>query len=624
MISKLPFIIALLIALLAGFENTTAGPDAPNASFTSEQKQAQRAAGDKVQADLVAALERGDKTFAIAPGDYRFAKPWPGSSFSTFRFANVSGFTLDGHGARFFFESPTDGPVTGGFVLAGCRDVTIRNLTLDWDPLPFTQGTVTAADEATREIVFKPDAGYDFIFPAMRKDDGKLVRIFVFDKATRKLAPYQMRTGVRPLLAGRGVMEQAEADGTYRMKLTEGPNNAEHVYSPAQQGVPAGSSVVLVHRSGPVSFWLENCGPVNIENVTAHSGPMGFALGRFGEGPLAFRHCKVVRPAGTDRLITLNADCVNVGKMLHGPIVEDGEFEAVCDDFVNIFGLMFPVFAQPTPNELIVGDFTTNGVAQPALRFQTLGTLKMLGDRTAVSMTPIPDYTVPAEWAKGLEIPRPWKPLRSDAAAGGKKVRALRVVIDAALTMPAEGVFFAPLNGICEGAQFRRNQFTTGVARGMLLQSHNAVVEDNRFANLLESTLILGTEAALWAGAVNAKGIVLRGNHIEDTNLRAISHRYSATIELSVEGELSGTDWIEDVRIEGNTIVRPGGSAIAIHGARRVRITGNTFVECGNLPWHGLGRQAEKYGVPVAVYAGEEIEQKDNKAVRTGPYSLEQ
>ena len=234
------------------------------------------------------------------------------------------------------------------------------------------------------------------------------------------------------------------------------------------------------------------------------------------------------------------------------------------------------------------------------------------------------DYEVPAEWAKGWEIPRPWKPLRSDAAKGGKKVKAIRVVLDAALPMPPEGMFFAPLNGICEGAVFRNNRFTTGVARGMLLQSHNAVVENNRLSNLLESAFILGTEAAWWAGAVNAKGIVLRGNHIEDTNLRAISHKYSAAIELSIEGELTGTDWIEDVRIENNTILRPGGSAIAIHGARGVRITGNTFEECGNLPWHGLGRQAEKYGIPVAVYDGEKIEHKDNKAVRTGPYSLEQ
>jgi len=64
-------------------------------------------------------------------------------------------------------------------------------------------------------------------------------------------------------------------------------------------------------------------------------------------------------------------------------------------------------------------------------------------------------------------------------------------------------------------------------------------------------------------------------------------------------------------------------SAIILR-ARGVCIPGNTFEECGNLPWDGLVWQAEKYGIPGAVYVGEMIEQKNNKALRTDPSSLEQ
>ena len=32
---------------------------------------------DVLTRDLVAAVQRGDKEFRVAPGDYRFAKPWP-------------------------------------------------------------------------------------------------------------------------------------------------------------------------------------------------------------------------------------------------------------------------------------------------------------------------------------------------------------------------------------------------------------------------------------------------------------------------------------------------------------------------------------------------------------------
>jgi hypothetical protein len=93
---------------------------------------------------------------------------------------------------------------------------------------------------------------------------------------------------------------------------------------------------------------------------------------------------------------------------------------------------------------------------------------------------------------------------------------------------------------------------------------------------------------------------------------------------MRVEGDVAQTEWVEDVRVENNTILRPGGSAVAINGGRNIQILNNSFQECGNLPWHGLGRQPEKYGIPVAVYAAEQIDQKDNRSIRTGLYSLEQ
>jgi hypothetical protein len=162
------------------------------------------------------------------------------------------------------------------------------------------------------------------------------------------------------------------------------------------------------------------------------------------------------------------------------------------------------------------------------------------------------------------------------------------------------------------------------VARGLLLQGEDFTVEGNRFSNLLESAMLFGAESAVWAATVNAKRMTIRGNTIEDANLRALSHSYKGTLELCIEGDLARADLIEDIAITDNTIIRPGGSAIAIEGARRVRISGNTFIESGNLPWHGWKRQPEKYGAPVAIYAGEKIEQTDNKTVRTGPYALEQ
>jgi hypothetical protein len=44
--------------------------------------------------------------------------------------------------------------------ISDASHVTIRDLTIDYDPLPFTQGTIASFDHTTREIIVNVDPGY--------------------------------------------------------------------------------------------------------------------------------------------------------------------------------------------------------------------------------------------------------------------------------------------------------------------------------------------------------------------------------------------------------------------------------------------------------------------------------
>ena len=46
------------------------------------------------------------------------------------------------------------------FFLNGCKNVTLKDFSVDYDPLPFTQGTVTKIDRKKNCIYFKLHAGY--------------------------------------------------------------------------------------------------------------------------------------------------------------------------------------------------------------------------------------------------------------------------------------------------------------------------------------------------------------------------------------------------------------------------------------------------------------------------------
>jgi len=70
-------------------------------------------------------------------------------------FKELHGFELNGNGAQLI--NTTRGST---LTISACSRVTVRDLTIDYDPLPFTQGTIAGFDKAALQITVKVDAGY--------------------------------------------------------------------------------------------------------------------------------------------------------------------------------------------------------------------------------------------------------------------------------------------------------------------------------------------------------------------------------------------------------------------------------------------------------------------------------
>lgn len=125
------------------------------AAWSEATRDAQRLAGVSLLEDLNAALEKGEKAFHVPPGVYRFDE-FSGSARGKgwyVRLFEVNDFVLDGHGSTFYFSKPGH-----ALSLYKCTDVTVKNLTFDWDPLPFCQGTVAALEDD--RITVRLDPGY--------------------------------------------------------------------------------------------------------------------------------------------------------------------------------------------------------------------------------------------------------------------------------------------------------------------------------------------------------------------------------------------------------------------------------------------------------------------------------
>ena len=84
-------------------------------------------------------LERGEKKVTVPKALYRVSPPTGEGTYLTLR--GLSDATID------FSGSELRGRVATRFIyLENCTNVTVRNVTLDYEPLPFTQGEIVAAD----------------------------------------------------------------------------------------------------------------------------------------------------------------------------------------------------------------------------------------------------------------------------------------------------------------------------------------------------------------------------------------------------------------------------------------------------------------------------------------------
>lgn len=491
-------------------------------AWTSQEKETQRAAGRQLQADLAAALKRGEQQFAIPPGNYRFAAGFLPDGWYALVLAKLQGFTLDGRGANFFVEWRPDGHSLGAILVQDCTEITIRGVTIDWDPVPFTQGKIVRTFPDQGEFLWKPDPGYETIPPSMKCPHaeqnplGGGLRSYLYDPGTRRLLPYQVRMSLKT--PGQPASyNHPEADGSYR--LGTGRPNGTKSYTPEQMGLGVGATVLSHHRGSGTAFWIWNSTRVTVEDVLVYSSPNMIVKAKHGGGQHVFRRLQALRRPGTDRLAVSNADGFQISHLRRGPVIEDCRLEGIGDDFINI------------------GDIADD-----------------------------------------------------DAHSGG-------IV--------------------------RGNDFQVGAARGVLARASNLLIENNRILNTLEAGIAMTESGAI-------QHVTIRGNHVEDTCLRSISGvglcPYTTTAAVEMWGRDPATDPLKsEILIEGNTIVRPSGSAVTVINARNVIVRGNTFQECGSRPWHGKGRQPEQYGLPVAIYSGAEaVTVTDNKVIATGLYALEQ
>lgn len=557
-------------------------------NWSEQEKVKQRKAGDELLVKLAAAVKAKKTSFNIPKGNYRFAKTQGKRPFHI-QLLNVKNMTVEGNNSNFFFENQAS-----GISIYKCSNLTVKNLYLDWDPVPFTQGIVTGLDEKGNSFTFKPDAGYEASCERIVKGSG--LRGMLFDPKTRRMKPRQGGFCVD--------FKKKLGDGSYNIKV-RGFYGAKLKAC----GFAKGDLIAMWHRKGR-AVKVEVTEKITLENITLYSAPFIGYVENVGAGGNIYRKCRIVKRPGTNRLIGGNADGFNASNTLKGPTLDGCEIDTIGDDFVNFHGVYYRIFEQVSPTELVVQPFGSNGVKTPELTFLENKTWNSKGTRKCVSSKAF-SYTIPDTSKKGLS--HKWAAAKNFKP--GSKVRAMRIKLDKPLKLDNPAIFSCA-SSVAAGAVIRNCKFTGSLARGIRYQSTDAVIENNDISLALGPLLSVTGQPGYWGEAVTSENLVVKNNVFAEGCLGA-RNRHPGVIEITAPGEMPGSEVAENIKFINNRIVNPGAAGIYLNNCKDIIIENNTIVGLGVIP------EANGKGDIPAIIQGatENVKISNNKVEKSGKYA---
>ena len=385
----------------------------------------------------------------------------------------LTGLTVEGNGSAFVFHDRIQ-PIT----VDGSREVTIRDLSIDWD-IPLSAEAVVA-DATEDHIDLRIDERQ---FPHV-VEDGRLVftgegwrsawrSAMEFDGRTLQVVP---GTGDAGCLGRNWREHRADivAPGLVRL------------HRRFERRPAVGNVLVLRHSDRDhAGIFAVDSRDVTVENVNLyHAAGLGL-LAQFTEN-LTVRNFNAV-PSPARRVLSGHDDGIQVSNCRGLVLVERCRFHGLMDDPINVHGTSVRILEKPAPDRLVcrfMHEQSTGmawGHAGDRVGFIENESMRTVGEGVLVSFTPIDRDTFELRLAR----PAPAEIEPGDAL---------------------ENLTWSP------DVTIRGNHFASNRARGLLVSTPGRVtIERNRFESSGSAILIAG-DANYWYESGAVRDVVIRQN----------------------------------------------------------------------------------------------------------------
>ena len=492
-----------------------------------------------------AELARGAKAISVPKARY-WLMPKPGAS-TYLELVGERDVTIDFNGGEL-----VGCVATGMFGLQGCTNVTVRNVSVDYAELPFTQAVIEKVD-ADRNWDVRVVPGYPCPDDAqLAGGDGAFWPVQAYDAKTREPKNFmRFRDNIAIVRTGRD---------TYR--VTGGQNRTGDVgdiavWSIRETGRPIAASAVAAGA----------CAHCTFENVTVYSTPHGCGFAEVSADANVYRNCRLVRrPPETDlfprampRLRSGNHDAFNSRCSYVGPTLDGCTFQYHCDDCVNISGFYAIVVGQKG-REVRLAPYGSLRIA-PGDTCQLL-TFEGACPPDAKLVSIEPDGPTTAAERKLFESYNLWPGLCRNLP------NAYRATLDSDAVLPTGSVLISNRR-MGNGFVIRNCTMGHNRARGLLIKASDGVMADNVLEGVEGFAIQISPEYEWMEGGCsrnlkvtgnvfrrNGGGVLLAGNNGARKPLPADSHRDIAITGNRIEDCWSGIDVVgcTGLDLRGNEI----------------------------------------------------------------------
>ncbi len=529
------------------------------------------------------AIAAGSTRVVIPAGVHRVAPSGKHPSFHLY-FKNIRNLQIDAAGATLLLTDAQK----NGLTFDDVDGLALRGLTIDYDPLPFTQGTVTAihTDEIGYDVTL--DAGY----PADPAEFKTRATAYIYEPTGRRLKAGAFDHYIKQITP--------TAPGVWRLAIRN-----ESAVPRSQTKV--GDRIVISQRSATALRFVRSRG-VDVEGVTIHSAP-GMAIHEaHGDGGNRYQFTVTYGPtpdgATQPRLHSTNADGIHSSYMHRGPIIENSRIEGQGDDAIAIHNNY----------NLIISDGRSDAVllnSKYELALEVGDTLRVLDQRTfglkATAQVTAIEKTAAPVGDEAQAVAALWQLYKSDVA--GKSF--YRVTLDHPISV-THGDLASSFDRT--GAHFvvRNNVIGPHRGRGMLIKAPFGLVENNTIDGSNFCGILLGPELTTWLGGDYAPGGTIQNNTISNTG-------FSGNVTQTPTSILAGAIAIQartpdntlapntenaGITLESNTIQNVAAAGIVITSARDATVKNNTL---SNLWADADSLAGAAYGIPrgEAIFIGE-------------------